>query len=162
MYLPKLWTNIADRLEADPTLIGYLPTGARIMNDVNYDDADLPLVSYNVVSDTANDAFRLRSREVSFDIHVYVERFAKNRPTVSGQDSGFDVASNILTRILGDWPAQSYGTAPTFGLDRWTPALTDSGWVSTIVEHKASREDHSREVLHWVLEFRAIISQAAV
>jgi len=160
-YLPKLWTDISARLEADTTLMAALPSGSGILNSRSFDNSPLPVIVYNVVSDTSDDAFRLSHRIVSFDVHVYVERSASASPNVAGQVDGFTVAGTLIGRIDGDWTAQTFGTGPTYGLDRWRPSLTDSGFAATVCVKKSSREMHDDETLHWVLEYEVRISKVA-
>jgi len=159
-YLPKLWADIRDRLLSDTGEGGLrnadapLVAAADITNIFARAGGGYPSIVYNVASATQTDAFRTATREVTFDVHVLVEE----QPDDGGDPA--DIGAKILARIAGDWTAQPAGTGPTYGLDRWQPPLSGTGWSASIVEAVDSREEHAEGMYHWVETFRVLVSKA--
>lgn len=146
--LPYLWLAVYNRLTGDTGSGGLFASGSNLVRAV-YNTrppvsvegtSNFPYIVYSVFeSDPSESAFRTRvwRRRVRFD--VFVEAEANN--TVDAMARG----SDILRRIEGDWEDQATGTGPTFGIDRWKPSLTGSGWTADIFDPVDGGEDHSFE-----------------
>lgn len=162
IYVSRLFSQISTRLEGDSTLMALLPAGATITNDIGLDNPRLPLITFNMVSDTPSDAFRLMASEVAFDLHVWAERLPSAVPSVSGQTDGMVHACTIVERVIGDWASQTWATGPTFGLDRWKPDMSTSGYACSMLRRASLRTEHEDETLHFIIEFRATMSRTTV
>jgi hypothetical protein len=164
-YLPTLSLAIRTRLTADTTLTALVANPTTSFNmGPGLDEAPLPLVHFNFLPPTSNDAFRMSSDEILLDLHVYAERRPGANPPVVYSDA-YTHAATICERICGDWHAQTYPTGPTFGLDRWRPDLSAVGWSATtmqVVSRMREVSDMGDEILHFVVEFRLFVSRLAV
>lgn len=149
----QLEADIRARLVADSTLTGLLGAATSVFNQYTPPDTVFPFVWY-VMENTENvEAFRTASIECSFSVHWAVEERSNSYDPVARGRA-------IEARVFGDWHLQSAGTAPTYGLNRWQPTLTGSGWSSGIVEWEGTRPDHSEGVMSWYQEFKVRISKA--
>lgn len=161
-YLPTLAAAISARLAADATLATYLAAGSVVTMSENLDQAPLPLVTFNSAGAPALDGFRVQVRVQSVDVHIYCPRVFGDGDAVGLLGDGFTVSSAIIDRICGDWADQSFGTGPTYGLDRWQPNVGATGWTAGIMTHANTIESHIDETLHFTLDFKCMITRVAV
>lgn len=135
-YLTELMDAIRDRLQADTGSGGLFASGAELVSSVwpvrapeesdGYwhaagKDAEDPHIVFNVRATGAPDGFRTKSRAVEISLAIYV------KPSHDPASDPLEDLGAIAARVEGDWEAQSVGTAPTYGLVRWTPTITNHG-----------------------------------
>lgn len=152
----QLEDDIRARLVADANLTGLLGAATSLYNQYVPPDTAMPYVVYDMESAETDDAFRTARYIAGFRVHWYVaERDNANAysPVVRGRA--------IELRIMGDWTAQTAGTGPTFGIQRWKPTLTSSGWTADLCEWQRTVADHTGGVMHWIAEFKVGIAKAA-
>lgn len=157
-YLAALWDDIKDRAASDTGAGGLFASGSplvtAIWNNTAPANTTMPFLVYDVLDAFQADGFRTSCYRVAWRVNTYCERF---------NDGIADTAlrcSQIQARILGDWTAQTYGTGPTYGFDRWQPTLTGSGWSATVCQHVRSGEAHTLEMWHFYEEFQVWIAKA--
>ena len=114
---------------------------------------DLPFAVFMLPSAANVDGFRTLMRNITARISIYTERF----PTTAGD--GLATANLIIERFMGDWTAQTYGTGPTYGYDRWQPSPT--GYTASVFAHTNTIEAHTDSVYCFNLEFKLLLSKAA-
>lgn len=128
----ELKKAVQTRLTGDSTLVGLLANSSSIYQDMGKPEA-ASMYPYLFLSfapgATPNDGFRLNMSEVRFDVQSRVGTKQKYQSGVNDPDVQSDL---ILARVLGDWDAQTVGTGPTYGLDRWSPgSLGSTGYTGT-------------------------------
>lgn len=147
--IAQLGGDIRARLVADTTLTAIVPA-ASIYSEWVPADTALP---YIVIMEgvTTNDPHFRTAREVTdFSVHWFVDSRPNTNtpvPVVTGR--------SIEVRVKGDWFSQTAGTAPSFGLDRWKPTLTGSGWSPDICLWRQTRRSDppDRPVYRWIASF---------
>ena len=159
MDLAALWVAVRNRALDDDGVAGLFAPGAPLISGIYEniwpDNAQLPIVVYDVAAMDQIDAFRAAVYFVDFRFSVYVQQ----DPVISTAASA--TASKIINRLRGDWQDQS--GAPTFGFHRWTHgSLASSDWSARDCRHIGSRAEHTEDVLHYVESYRVIVQQAGV
>lgn len=158
MDLSALWLAVRNRAKADTGAGGLFAPGAYLISDIYENDwpeaVPLPIVVYDVAGTENLDGFRNALEKVLVRFSVYV----RTDPVVSTEATA--TASKIINRLEGDWPAQSYGTGPTFGFDRWIGTLSSSNWTKCMMIRRGTRAEHSAGVLHYVLDFEVHLTRA--
>lgn len=156
-FLPKLEADILARAQADTASGGLYHASAPIIKGmyntiapIGDDAVGFPLVVYNLYGVTNENALGTRHFAVDIYFNIWVER--------DGTTAAITRADAILNRILGDWDEQTTGV-PSYGFDRWQPALSGTSWLSTIMEVQEITTAHERELFHWVLNFRTYCSK---
>ena len=158
-YLAALWGQINARAIADTGTGGLFNAGTplvtAIYNNTMPEGSTFPYLVYDTLAATPRDAFRTSMFRVVWRVNVYVE---KNSTTITDTAAR---GSAIIARLLGDWTAQNYGVAPTYGYDRWTPDLSSAGWSATASRSIGSGEAHEDFLWHWYEEFETFVSKNA-
>lgn len=154
--LPNLWTDVRARLLADTGTGGLFNVSTPLVAGLWLVNApDSQAMPFLVMSSQAlrnDDTFTSRHHVVEFQVSSFIEE-----EPATGYDP-FARGASIAGRVLGDWSLQ--GTRlPSFGLDRWTPALSGSGWSASPVEFVTTREQHTPGVVQFVHEFVVRLSQ---
>jgi hypothetical protein len=152
--LSNLWTDIRSRLLADTGTGGLFATGSELVNGVWLVNApDSQAFPYLIIASQASrqdDSMTSRHHVVQFQVSAYIDEEPGYDPFVRG--------SAIGARLLGNWEAT--GTRiPGYGLDRWTPALSGSGWTASMCVFIQTREQHEPGVLHFVHEFEVRVNK---
>lgn len=150
----QLEADISARLLADTTLTGLLGSSSAIYNQYVPDETAFPYVYYVVTSAASGDGFRLGKMDYMIDVHWCVEERSNANsydPVVRGRA--------IEVRIFGDWLSQSAGTAPTYGINRWQPTLTGSGWSASVCVFKDARPEHTDGLMHWIHRYSLVVSK---
>ena len=154
-YSSALSLAIRARAIADTTLVGsggYVATTG-LRRTFAGQDAAFPYIIYHF-SDVSNDeAFRTETYIQRVDWHVFVPE----EPQAVAPDP-FLLADNIVTRLMGDWSAQTYGTGPTYGFNRWQPTV--SGWSPNPFEHTGTTNQDEPGVLHRIVQFQIRMNKA--
>lgn len=149
----QLEGDIRARLLTDSTLTALLGTTTSVFNASVPPDTAFAFVYYLIDGCENVETFRTASIDVSFSVHWSVaERVTTIDPVSAGRA--------IELRIYGDWYAQAAGTAPTYGLHRWQPALSGSVWSASICEWQGTRPEHTEGVMTWAQDYRVRISKA--
>lgn len=158
-YLADLWSAIRTRALADTGTGGLFNASSPLVSGIwnneapnNTSLASLPLLVYDTLDAANVDAFRTSNYRVQWRVTTYCER---------ANDGIADTAARcaaIQARILGDWTAQTYGTGPTYGFDRWQPSL--SPWSATVCQHLRSGTAHTLEMWQFFEEFEVWVSRA--
>lgn len=154
-YLSALSIAVRNRAIADTTLVGgsgYVATAGLRYNFGGVDTA-LPFIVYSFTDHRRDDAFRTERWLVTMTWDVFVAE----EPQAVSPDP-FLSLHNITSRLSGDWSAQVYGTAPTYGFNRWQPTV--SGWSPNHFEHISTTPAHEPGVLHDILTFTIGMNKA--
>lgn len=149
----QLEGDIRTRLTGDTTLTALLGATSSVFNQYVPPDTAFPYVWYVIENSENVETFRTASIEVSFSVHWAVEERANAYDPIAR-------ARAIELRLFGDWYAQSAGTAPTYGLNRWQPTLSGSGWSADIVSWQGTRPNHAEGVMAWYQEYTVRLSKA--
>jgi len=157
--------EIRDRLLADTGAGGLRNAGTPLIADDRRIFVENPveptqgnIFPYIVIafdSSTRDDAFTVRQRLVTFEVHVFAEEMTSGTDTLKQHD-------DIVTRIEGDWDLQAGGT-PTFGLEQFTPALSGTGWeTGPLLNTSMTQIDDEAGIRHSVGTWEATISNVGV
>lgn len=159
-YSVQLGKAIYTRLVGDTDTGGLRPasspliaSNAGIRVGVLSPETPMPYIEVMLFSARQDDAMRVRRFEVNVNVSVFTAE-------ASTDYDPHERHAKIIERIAGDWPAQAYGTGPTFGIDRWSPSLT--GWTNNILTLEEEAPGDREGVLSSVLTFRTFVNQAAV
>lgn len=156
-YLASMMGAVYTRLNGDTGTGGLRNVASPLIEAVHVyrapTNATLPYVTFNTSATNAeHEGFRTRVRSVTIDVHTWVQRAATGY-------NPLDRCDLIMARIIGDWPDQLSGTGPTFGLDRWQPTLTGTGWEASIfdfVEEFDASEEEDR--FHFIQTLQLLVS----
>lgn len=156
---PVVMDQVYTCLSGDGTLVGLLAAitpGQRvpIYAYLAPEQQGYPFIVCTVESNTASDAFNARVRELVFQVHSYVQE-------QMGGDDPWQTIANIDQRIIGDWPQQA-SRLPTYGLDRWTPNVTATGWTSDMCGLLDSTPANELGVFHTIHRFRVLCTENGV
>lgn len=169
-YLPALWQNVRNRIILDNAPGGFFPLMGpfllpsqdcvtNVWRDPEADPAtDYPLIVYQTISARGDEMMRTDRHEVDWELALLVPA---ERDTGSAWDP-LSVAATILGRLYGDWTDQAAGTPPSYGFNRWTPALADTGWTANPTLYIDTREEHEPGLYQWVMSFRTGVNKAGV
>lgn len=154
-FLPTIWGDILTRLQSDTGTDGLWQANAHLVTGIYNDMAklanvtttDFPLITYALETCTPSDSFRTRSYECTIQVDLWHERYQADG------GASFGDCGAILRRIAGNWEGGAAFVAPTYGLARWTPGLSGSGYTATWLEEKSVVEAHTDEVLHWIITY---------
>lgn len=148
--LPALWLATYSRAVADTGTGGLFNVGTPLItgfyNTRAPAAATYPYAVYQVEASEKALAFRTNGWTRHVAMHVYTQ-------VVSDGTLGLNRGALIMERLEGDWDAQTLGTGPTYGFNRFKPTLTNSGWTADIFELQDSREEHDENVYHWIMQF---------
>lgn len=161
MITAALLTDVYNRLLAD-TGSGGLFAGTPLVNGAynvyapsSTAASAYPYIIFNAETSENVDSFNTAVVDARFSVHTYVAE--EDASGIAPWSRG----KAIVARVRGDWDAQA-GRTPSFGLDRWQPTLTGSGWSASIVVSDTEMEQHEEGVMHWVQSFRCLVSKAGV
>lgn len=146
---PKLWEDVYDRLTGDATLTALVTTITNVWAPAG---SDYPYVYFLANATSTEEAFNAKTFDVSLDVHTFVAE----QPEGAGDP--LSTSSLILTRLEGDWHAQA-DRVPTFGLDRYAPPLSASGWTASPLVHVGRQDQHEAGVYHFIDTFETIVSK---
>jgi len=125
-----------------------------IYRDVAPENAAYPYILYTIETNVASDAFNARVREFVFQVHSYVQERLVGSPP-------WQTIADIDARIIGDWPQQATRVS-SYGLDRWKPNLTSTGWVADICGLLDSTPANELGVFHTIHRFRVLCTEIGV
>lgn len=161
-----LQAAVIARLKADTGTGGLfnvttpLVTGASV--DFNPARQPLPFITYVPTLMSNYDAVGTRCEECEFDIHVWIQASPENS---SGSSAAFDPLVRedaIVSRIFGNWPSVSVGVAPGYGLDRFRPDITSSGWTADTLRRTSDRRNADETIIQHTISFRCLVSEVSV
>lgn len=133
---------------ADGTLVAITPA-AQFTNLFGDPTLVFPYVVYRVSADDQIDAQTTRVENVNIEFWIYDKA-----------ENGRTNCQTILTRLIGDWPAQST-RVPSFGFDRWVPDLSSAGWGTGGMFKTGESTQHEVDVLCYTITFRCTASFTA-
>lgn len=147
MDLVPVTTAIYDRLKADSGSGGLFHASGVLYPDyltAIYGPVTVPDHAYVVMTvDGANadPAFTLDTWEWVIGFHIY-----------DAVANGPATCNTIINRIWGD---SALGSAPTYGLHRWTPTLSGATWTPTALMGDAGTLNQTdKDVQEYILTFR--------
>lgn len=146
---------VRNRAIADTTLVGsggYVPT-AGLRYAFAGVDQPLPYIVYSFPDIRRDDTFRTERWIVTMTWDVFVAE----EPQAVSPDP-FATLHAITDRLNGDWSAQTYGTGPTYGFNRWLPTVT--GWTPNHFELLSVTPSHDPGVLHNILTLNIGMNKA--
>ncbi len=140
-----------NRLSGDSTLTAIV--GTRIFNTWAQAVAEGAMPSVLYRRDTVQartDAFNKRITAYAFYIDVFVEVY----PTGGDAYDGLAVGRSIIDRVQGPWPS-----SVTYGLDRWTPDITATGYAADAIALTEDwQENHDEGVYRWTVPCSCLVS----
>lgn len=156
--LPALWLAVYNRLTGDTGSGGLFNSGNELVEAVYNTRPPImpetptpfPYIVYSVFESSPEEsAFRTRvwRRRVRFDVYVEMEANNTIDPLARG--------GLILRRLEGNWDEKAAGVAPDYGIDRFQPTLTGSGWTADIFDAVDGGEDHNPDDRYycWFMTF---------
>lgn len=125
---------IYDRLLGDTGTGGLFAVGSELVNGIRVNQltpgTERPYILINTVSETAQDeGFTHDGHLVTTQVTVYT----------NPRDGGLEAMRAILRRIYGDAVEQS-DNLPTYGLMRWKPDISASGWDANPIEFESQNQ----------------------
>lgn len=150
--------KIIERLQADTGSGGLFDASATdLISAVYYawipESNTSPYCYVTFAGERSADAFTRNNSEVIFRVTTVVPR---THLTISPWDPTFQ-GSKILERVYGSSTAGSL--SPTYGLHRWQPTLTLTGWTATAITYEQTFEEHSDNEMVWAQEFKLWVNR---
>ena len=152
-YSTDAIAQIRARLVADAVLAGYVST--RIAYFTLPADTVYPSITFNVVSETNQDAFQTRVVELVFDVHIWVEEMPQSNAYI-----GYERARQIALRVAGDWDQQA-SRVPSYGLARWQPTA-GNGFNYTLIVGEQEVDQTEPGLIHLIQTYSVFMSRVAV
>lgn len=155
-YLPELFNAISDRLRGDSGAGGLTTIatgGVYLFEAPAAQSAPYVVIRLVTAPPAGSEGFRLRSRQVVIDVDVYA-------PSHASGTANLTKMANILDRIEGNWDEVATQASPQYGLDRWTPSISSTGWTCTCMEYIDASVNNEPGVYHTTLTFQVYAQKA--